>query len=181
MPGSFSFLNCRWSLYLGRLTICRSYSHHHHLHLVLASIVFPPSPIESFARCHPNLLLHRPSGSTRPSVLLGLLFDLYPCRIRVAMCGTAFFIIRSLTIVACMNGNGPPRHHVREISALHIIAATLESIWLSHWSFVFNDTPSTTVTVLALVTKKIRQYRQESFIVAGIPHSPLPFFSVDPL
>ena len=71
--------------------------------------------------------------------------------------------------------------HVRSTSDHCIIAATLESIWLSHWSFIFNDTPFTTDIVLALVAQKIRQHKQESFLTAGIPHSPPPFFSIDPL
>ncbi|KAL9536488.1 hypothetical protein MBANPS3_012616, partial [Mucor bainieri] len=69
--------------------------------------------------------------------------------------------------------------HVHSPSALRIIAATLESIWLSHWSFIFNDTPFTTTTVLALVAQKIRRSNQESFLAAGLPHAPLPFFSLD--
>lgn len=71
--------------------------------------------------------------------------------------------------------------HVRSTSDLCIIAATLESIWLSHWSFIFNDTPFATDIVLALVAQIIRQHKQESFLAAGIPHSPPPFFSIGPL
>ncbi|CAO0798470.1 unnamed protein product [Mucor circinelloides] len=58
-----------------------------------------------------------------------------------------------------------------------IIAATLESIWLSHWFFILNDTPFTTDIVLALVGQKIRQHKQESFLAAGLSHS-LPFSSL---
>ncbi|EPB92396.1 hypothetical protein HMPREF1544_00694 [Mucor circinelloides 1006PhL] len=64
-------------------------------------------------------------------------------------------------------------------SALLVIAATLESIWISHWSFIFSDTPFTLDSVLSLVESKILKYQQESFITAGIPHCPPPFFSVD--
>ncbi|KAI8642131.1 hypothetical protein BD408DRAFT_417139 [Parasitella parasitica] len=45
--------------------------------------------------------------------------------------------------------------HVRSTSDLCIIAATLESIWLSHWSFIFNDTPFTTAIVLALLLSSL--------------------------
>ncbi|CEP08875.1 hypothetical protein [Parasitella parasitica] len=64
-------------------------------------------------------------------------------------------------------------------SALLVIAATLESIWISHWSFIFSDTPFTLDSVLSIAESKILKYQQESFIIAGIPHCPLPFFSVD--
>ncbi|KAI8635787.1 hypothetical protein BD408DRAFT_398294, partial [Parasitella parasitica] len=64
-------------------------------------------------------------------------------------------------------------------SALLVIAATLESIWISHWSFVFSDTPFTLDSVLSLVETKILKYQQETFIAAGIPHCPPPFFSVN--
>lgn len=91
------------------LTLC---SHHHHLHLIIANIIFPPSPIESFARRLPNLLFHCPSCSTHPSALPSLHFGLCPCRTRVAMFGTVFFTTRYLTVAACMNGNGPPHRLV---------------------------------------------------------------------
>ncbi|OAD05362.1 hypothetical protein MUCCIDRAFT_109225 [Mucor lusitanicus CBS 277.49] len=72
--------------------------------------------------------------------------------------------------------------HVRSTSDLRIIAAaTLESIWLSHWSFIFNETPFTTVLFFALIAQKIRQFQQKSFLAAGIPHSPPSFFFIDPL
>ncbi|CEP16223.1 hypothetical protein [Parasitella parasitica] len=64
-------------------------------------------------------------------------------------------------------------------SALLVIAATLESIWTSHWSFIFSDTPFTLDSVLSLVESKLLRYRQESFLAAGIPHCPPPVFSAE--
>ncbi|KAL7319651.1 hypothetical protein PS15m_002766 [Mucor circinelloides] len=64
-------------------------------------------------------------------------------------------------------------------SALLVIAPTLESIWISYWSFIFSGTPFTLDSVLSLVESKILKYQQESFITAGIPHCPPPFFSAD--
>ncbi|KAI8635843.1 hypothetical protein BD408DRAFT_128929 [Parasitella parasitica] len=60
-------------------------------------------------------------------------------------------------------------------SSLLIIAATLESIWISHWSFIFNDTPFTFDTIISLANRKILQVRQETFISSGIPHAPASF------
>ncbi|KAK4514326.1 uncharacterized protein ATC70_001918 [Mucor velutinosus] len=71
--------------------------------------------------------------------------------------------------------------YVRTTSDLRIIATTLESISLSHWSFIFNDMPFTTDTVFALVAQKMCQHKQESFMATGIPHLPPPFFFVDPI
>ncbi|CEP07268.1 hypothetical protein [Parasitella parasitica] len=59
------------------------------------------------------------------------------------------------------------------------IATTVESIWTSHWFFIFSDTPFTLNSVLSLVESKFLRYRQESFLAAGIPHCAPAVFSVD--
>ncbi|GAN02111.1 hypothetical protein MAM1_0017c01551 [Mucor ambiguus] len=64
------------------------------------------------------------------------------------------------------------------LSALLVIVATLESIWISHWSFTFSATPFTLKSVLSLAESKITKYQHEASIAAGIPHCPPPFFSV---
>ncbi|CAO3655742.1 unnamed protein product [Mucor fragilis] len=64
-------------------------------------------------------------------------------------------------------------------SALLVIAATLESIWMSHWSLTFSDTPFTWESELSLAESKILKYQHEASIAAGIPYCPPLFFSVD--
>ncbi|KAI9360492.1 hypothetical protein BD770DRAFT_318453, partial [Pilaira anomala] len=57
---------------------------------------------------------------------------------------------------------------------LTAFAATLEAIWLSHWTSVFNDVPFTTANTISLLTSIFLRMRQESFMQKGIPHAPLP-------
>ncbi|KAI8640852.1 hypothetical protein BD408DRAFT_347256, partial [Parasitella parasitica] len=60
-----------------------------------------------------------------------------------------------------------------------VVAATIEYIWGSHWAFIFSDTPFLLDSVLSFVESKILKHQQDNFIASGIPHFPLPFFSVD--
>ncbi|KAI7906192.1 uncharacterized protein BX663DRAFT_428824, partial [Cokeromyces recurvatus] len=62
---------------------------------------------------------------------------------------------------------------------LQAFVATLEFIWSSHWAYVFNDTPFTVNTVISSPSKKIMKASQETFIIQGIPHIPLPFINTE--
>jgi hypothetical protein len=66
--------------------------------------------------------------------------------------------------------------HFHPLSA---IAATLEAIWSSHWAFIFNETPFTTANTISILTTKALQMTQESFLLSGIPHAPLPHITAD--
>ncbi|KAI9016259.1 hypothetical protein CLU79DRAFT_707041 [Phycomyces nitens] len=63
--------------------------------------------------------------------------------------------------------------------AMLAIAAALEAIWRTHWSFIFKDTPFNHNHVESLIDKLIRKAQQESFLSSNIPHAPPPFFSID--
>ncbi|KAI9326304.1 hypothetical protein BD770DRAFT_334676, partial [Pilaira anomala] len=56
------------------------------------------------------------------------------------------------------------------VPPLSAIAATLEAIWLSHWTFVFNDTPFTSASTITILITKVRQTRRQSFLLKGLPH-----------
>lgn len=73
----------------------------------------------------------------------------------------------------------PVLSHGSKTSHLTVIAAIIETIWRSHWALIFNETPFISANVLATTEKKIIQSRQESFLMQGIPHAPLPHISAD--
>ncbi|KAI8072089.1 hypothetical protein BDF21DRAFT_386870, partial [Thamnidium elegans] len=66
-----------------------------------------------------------------------------------------------------------------KVLPLLAIAATLESIWSSHWAFIFQDVPFNTASVKHLVSTKFLKLQQETSLKEGIPHSPPPLLSLN--
>ncbi|KAI8372410.1 hypothetical protein BD560DRAFT_369183 [Blakeslea trispora] len=64
--------------------------------------------------------------------------------------------------------------HSSSHSASLIIGFTLQSLWRAYWNLIFDNCPFSPDNVYTTLLACIHTANQESFIVKGIPHRPLP-------
>ncbi|KAI8357786.1 hypothetical protein BD560DRAFT_406105 [Blakeslea trispora] len=60
-----------------------------------------------------------------------------------------------------------------------LIGFTLQSIWRSYWTLVFENCPFSPETVYTTILASTHTANQESLVAKGIPHRPLPPLLLD--